>query len=485
MWSKINRDLMLVTGGRVATLIIGLISLRVVTTILTPEQYGALSLLIVVQTFCGLFIMNPVGQYINLHTHAWWDDGTILAKLRWYRRYVLAGSFIGGILVLFISNPQSISESLWVAGVVFYLVFAGTWNSTLVPLLNMLGFRGYSVLWAIVTQVTALSLSVIFSLWYPNAITWIAGQAVGMTVGLLGARYTILKQSVDPRFYKGILPLINRKAIITYCLPLAFATGLMWLQMSGYRIIIENYWGLAQLGFFALGLHLAGQIFSLSESLAMQFLYPLFFRRVSKYEDQQEVKLAISDLMNTLAPVYLVIAGFIVFGAPYLLIVLVAPQFQEAIYFVVLGSGIELCRVIGNLLSNVAHVRRQTKLLALPYGIGAMTSIVMIFLAGVNSLDIIWAAVALIISSILMLIFMWTVMLKRVKFKLDIKPWVCGIAFALAMVISSNWISKEVTLSFSIIMLALLAIPVCFIIFVILRNNPAVLRMLNAELRKK
>ena len=73
----------------------------------------------------------------------------------------------------------------------------------------------------------------------------------------------------------------------------------MWLQLSGYRFLIEGYWGLAQLGFMAVGLQLAGQISALAESLAMQFLYPLFYRRVSLQEEKNEVVLAFSDLLNT------------------------------------------------------------------------------------------------------------------------------------------------------------------------------------------
>jgi O-antigen/teichoic acid export membrane protein len=485
MTSKVSRDLMIVTGGRVATVLMGLISLRVVTTILAPEQYGALALLIVVQTFCGLLIMNPVGQHINLHTHAWWDDGTILARLKWYRRYVLVGSFVGGMVVLFLSKPHSTEESLWAAGVIFSMIFAGTWNATLVSMLNMLGFRGSSVFWGVVTQATGLSFSVILSMWSPTAVTWVAGQAVGMAVGSLGARYMLRKRAVEPRSFQGVLPLLDRKTFITYCMPLAFATGLMWLQMSGYRVVIESYWGLAQLGFLAVGLQLAGQFFSLSEALAMQFFFPLFFLRVGEYENEHEVELAVSDLMNTLAPVYLVITGLVVLGAPYFLKLLVAPQFHEATYFVMLGAGIELCRVIGNLLSNAAHVRRQTKSLASPYGAGAGVSLVLIYLAGVNHMGIIWAVVALIAGSMVMLIVMWVAMRRRVRFTLDTERWVWGTAIMLAMVFLASWIPTVQSLGASIAMLAAAAIPVSVAIFALLWKNPAMFRLLNVQLREK
>jgi len=105
-----------------------------------------------------------------------------------------------------------------------------------------------------------------------------------MMAGALGARHVLRKQAMQLNFSQKTLPLLNRSSILTYCLPLALATGLMWLQLSGYRFLIESYWGLAQLGLMAVGLNLAGQFWSLAESLAMQFLNPLFYRRVSEHE---------------------------------------------------------------------------------------------------------------------------------------------------------------------------------------------------------
>ncbi len=98
---------MLVAGGRLAAALMALISIRAVTTFLTPEQYGELALLIAVQTFCGLFLINPIGQHINLHTHAWWDDGTLMARLKSYRRYIFVVSFVGAAVDFFMGKQQT------------------------------------------------------------------------------------------------------------------------------------------------------------------------------------------------------------------------------------------------------------------------------------------------------------------------------------------------------------------------------------------
>lgn len=385
-----------------AAVLMALISIRAVTSYLTPEQYGELAILITVQMFCGLFLINPVGQHINLHTHAWWDDGTLAARLKSYRSYVIAVSIVGSVVVLGVGNHHAREQMLWTAMTMLAMVVAGTWNATLIPMLNMLGFRAASIKWSIITVAAGLASSIVLVMWSTSATAWFAGQTIGMAAGALGARHVLKQHALRTKSVRGSLPLLNKNTVITYCLPLAFATGLMWVQLSGYRFMIENYWGLAKLGFLAVGLQLAGQIWALAESLATQFLYPLFYRRVSVHENLVEVELAFSDLLNTLVPVYLVLAGLTILSAPYLLRLLVAPQFQDAINFVMLGAVIELCRVLGNLFSTAAHVRRKTKLLGVPYALGAAVTLGMIYIAGEWQMDIAWVGAGLIVGALAM-----------------------------------------------------------------------------------
>ena len=480
----IKMDLMLVGGGRLATALLSLITIRAVTTFLTPAQYGVLALLLAVQMFCGLFLVNPIGQHINLHTHAWWDDGSLTVRLKQYRLYVFAVSLIGGAVVFGMVKQQTNEQLFWASLAMFVAVVAGTWNATLIPMLNMLGFRAASVLWSITTVSTGLVCAIVFVMWWPFATAWLAGQAVGMGIGALGAKYILRQHAHGINTAQGALPLIDRHTVLSYCLPLAFATGLMWLQLSGYRFLIEGYWGLAQLGFMAVGLQLAGQISALAESLAMQFLYPLFYRRVSLQEEKNEVVLAFSDLLNTLVPVYFVLTGLIVLSAPYLLKLLVAAQFQDAIAFVMLGAGIELCRVLGNLLSNAAHIRRKTKSLALPYAAGAVTSLMLIFIAGVWQREMLWVGVALISGAGAMFLVMLISMYQQVKFRLDVVRCFIGAAIMLAMMLLVVWMPIVDSWGAAIGYLIGAATLAGAVAVALLWKNPATLRLLNVQLRK-
>ena len=154
--------------------------------------------------------------------------------------------------------------------------------------------------------------SIILVYSYQSAIAWFAGQAVGMAIGAIGAKLALKQRGLQISQSLNDLPLFTKDTVFVYCAPLALATGLMWMQLSGYRFLIEHYWGLVELGFLAVGFQLAGQVFSLLESLAMQFFYPMFFRSVSDHEDKLEVQQAFSDLLNTLIPLYLVLTGLVI-----------------------------------------------------------------------------------------------------------------------------------------------------------------------------
>lgn len=472
------------SAGRIFSALVALVAIRVSTTLLAPELYGELALLITIQLFCGLFFINPVGQHINLHTHFWWDEGSLATRLKSYRGYVLTVSIVGGGIAFLVNLHQPLFQLALTSAVVLSIVAAGTWNATLVPMLNMLGFRAQSVLWSVGTTVLGLIFSVALTMSWPSATAWLAGQAIGMLLGGLGARAVLLRCEQYQRMSKTSLPLLDRSTVISYCLPLSIATGLMWLQLSGYRFVIEAYWGLAALGFMVVGLQVANQIFSIAESILSQFLYPMFYRQVSNERVEKVESLAFSDLVNTLAPLYFVLAGFIMMAAPYLLKILVSSKFHEATIFVMLGVGVELCRVLANLFGNAAQITRKTHSLALPYAAGAFTTLALVYLAGVLEMPLFASGVALALGAVAMFGVMWWRMSMQITLLIDMSRWFQGVLALLTMSMMMIWLPREVDIWESLAILALGTICAGMVGLVLSWKNPAVSRLIKVELRK-
>lgn len=468
-------------GGRLATALLGLLTIRAVTTFLTPEQYGQLAMLLVVQTFCGLLLVNPVGMHINRHTHEWWDDGSLMSRLRTYKYYILAVSLIGGLAAVAVSAHLSMMQIAVIVMVMILMVNSGTWNATWIPLLNMVGQRGAAVGWSLVTGVVGLLVSVLLCAVWPIATAWFAGQAIGMAFGAIGAGRVLRERTLEKK-NTASLPLLDRKTIITYCLPLALGTGFMWLQLSGYRLLVEHYWGLSLLGFLAVGLLLAGQIWSLTESLAQQFLNPLFYRRIAQ-SDSNASSAALSDLMNVLVPVYFVLAGMTFLGAPYLIRLLTAPQYADAEIFMRLGVGIEFCRVVANLLSNAAHVTKNTRAIIFPYALGAVVLFAMLAFAAIHGLGVSWVAVSLLCAAVLMLGVMWSAMLSEVRFFLDMRRWLFALLTMVLFAISAHWLERPTNWVDAVLALSVIGLLGGAAVVVLLKGNPALQRLLIVDLK--
>ena len=476
-------DILILIAGRLGAALIALLTLRAVTTFLLPGQYGELALLIALQMFCGLVLINPVGQHINLHTHAWWDEGSLWARLKKYRLYVLGVACIGAVITFGLGIRHPNLELLANCFAVFFMVLFATWNATLVSMLNMLGFRGASVLWTIATAAVGAAASIVLVFWHPTGIAWFLGQCIGMAVGAFGAHLALAVRTPPAPSTQRAPTLFERSTISTYLVPLAMATVMMWLQLSGYRFIVEWKWGLTRLGLLALGLQLAAQIWGLVESFSMQFLYPSFYRRINDDKTDAGTMLAMSDLLNTIAPVYLVLAGFIVAGAPNFMKLLVAPQYFESIKFLYLGAVIELCRGLANVMSNAAQAKHATGTLVFPYAIGALLTIGMIQLMDSDPSAIEWVGVAMLAGVLGMAWAMYIGMRRLVRFRIDCTRWCAAVAVMLFLGTTSRWGPSLSGVLPNIAMLLILSAFVSITLTALLRGNPAVTRLLGVNLK--
>jgi len=489
----LRSDIIWVVGGRVVTALVSIASLRIMTSFLEPKDFGLYALLIAFQGFCGLILLSPVGLHINRNTHAWWDDGSLLKRLAGYNQYLAAVSAGIAVVVviwwgLYPGTDQSLAGALLSALAVSAMVYLGTWNGTVVYILNMLGFRSASVRWMLSTSIIGLAFSALFAYNHHTGISWLLGQAVGMAVGALGAGLMLRKchsnNASSMATVTAVAPLLDKKTIVSYCLPLAMATGLMWLQNTGYRFWVGGAWGAAELGLLAVGLSISAQIWAIIETMSMQFLNPYFFRHITDVKSDSQKSIILSDMVNVMWPVYAVLASFNVIFASSLLKVLTNERYHVAVTFVLLGVFIEFFRCTANLWSYAAQIERCTTKYIWPYGLGALIvwfgTITVTYVNG----NIIYIAVVLAISGLLMCAVMLRVMQLMIPVSLDVRRWVAGAAMLLACTVSVIFIPIIIDgfiINIGLIILGLLIAS--SVMLALLWRNPALTRLLAVTLR--
>ena len=145
---------------------------------------------------------------------------------------------------------------------------------------------------------------------------------------------------------------------------------------------------------------------------------------------------------------------------------------------------VELCRVLGKLLSNAEQVNRNVHSLTLPYAMGSTLSISLIYFVAVGHMKISWAGVALLIGASGMLVVMLIVMYRQVRFVLDITRCVAAIAVMGAMAISVFLLPQSVSFMAVVGMLMLITAIAGIIVIALLWKNPATLRLINVKLRE-
>lgn len=490
---NLRSDFLWILFGRLVTALILIASLRVMTTLLEPKDFGIYTLLISFQGLCGLIFINPVGQHINRHTHAWWDDKTLLKRLAGYNKYIVAVSVGIAIVVaawwgMYPGTDQSLAGALLSALAVSAMVYLGTWNGTVVYILNMLGFRSASVRWMLSTSIIGLVFSALLAYNYHTGISWLLGQAVGMAVGALGAGLMLRKchsnSASSMVTVTAVAPLLDKKTIVCYCLPLAIATGLMWLQNTGYRFWVGGAWGAAELGLLAVGLSISAQIWAIIETLSMQFLNPYIFRHITDVKSNSQKSVILSDMINVMWPVYAVLAGFNMVFASSLLKVLTNERYHAAVTFVLLGVFIEFFRCTANLWSYAAQIERSTTKYIWPYGLGTLIVWLGMIAVTYTNGDIIYIAVILAISGLVMCVVMFRVMRLMIPVALDVRRWIAGAAMLLGCIVSVIFIPVRIEgfiINIGFITLGLIVSG--SVMLTLLWRNPALTRLLAVTLR--
>ena len=131
--------------GRAAQFILLLMVMRVATTYLPPEEMGRLSLITAAVAFYALFLVNPVGMFINRRLHAWDELGRAKYYLKLHWIYLLIVSVFAAASLAVLNNTHTFGfqfNTIWLLVLVCGSLIFNTINQTAIPSLNMLELRG-------------------------------------------------------------------------------------------------------------------------------------------------------------------------------------------------------------------------------------------------------------------------------------------------------------------------------------------------------
>lgn len=353
--------------------------MRVATTLLSPEEMGKVSLVLTTIAFFAMFLINPVGMFINRRLHAWQASGIAQYYLVRYVSYLLLVAFIAAISLpfLYMSGVADFGVSIgWLIVLVCGSLFFNTINQTAIPSLNMLGDSGRFVLLSIATIAASFASATILVQWLgPLAQHWLFGLLLGQTLlAVIGTRVFISRLQQPGAFSTPkVIHKRHLRVLINFAWPVAIAVGLGWVQGQGYRYLMEGQLGLVQLGLFVAGYGISAGIIAGFESVITTYFQPRLYRNISA-EDSVSWARSWREYAVVIAPSLLLTAAFIATLAPELTRIFLGNKFQSAANYVIWGAFAETVRMLTGTYSLVAHVHMRTRWLMLPNLIGAVLS---------------------------------------------------------------------------------------------------------------
>lgn len=354
--------------------------MRVATTLLSPEEWGRVALVLTTTAFFALFLVNPVGMFINRRLHAWQSSGVARHYLMRYAIYLSLVVLVSAMGLLFLHMSGVVNFGISIGWLIFLVggsLLFNTINQTAIPSLNLLGYSGKFVLLSIATIATSFVCGTLLVLLVqPAAQYWLLGLLLGQAIlGLIGTRifFIRLKEQkaahIPTKIYKRHL-----QVLFDFAWPVAIAAGLGWLQGQGYRYLIEGQLGLAQLGLFVAGYGISAGMIMGFESVLTTYFQPRLYRDVSGAHPDKQA-LAWRRYAAAVIPSLLLTVALIVMLAPALTGLFLGEHFQSAASFVVWGAFAEAARVLIGVYSLIAHVHMQTRWLIIPNLVGAVLAI--------------------------------------------------------------------------------------------------------------
>ena len=357
--------------GRIFQILLAVLQIRLATTLLSPGQYGVWILIQSVVAFFVMFLLSPVGLYLNRHINEW-DNQKILPEVfRAYSIFLVLFSLIGGIFFLIVQKLKMVdfhvTSVFFTAALMSVFMLTQTFHQTWIPALNFIGKRKEYVLGTLLGTLLSLVIVFIFSRLGQNGPElWVISFSLG---SILAAFVFIPKDwyKFNRERFLRLKETFKLVDIFQYSSPLFFSTLFIWFQTQGYRFIVEKRVGLETFGQFAAGYAVVAGLFAALEVVISSFYQPNFYKNVSQ---GSEVSEELKKVWNISLYPYFLATAFLFLLAPDISKIFLHKNFivsTDWICWVVLAEGL---RVIFNVVCVNYHATKKTFSIAWAHFIG-------------------------------------------------------------------------------------------------------------------
>jgi O-antigen/teichoic acid export membrane protein len=411
--AMVKQESIWIPVGRILALLASVLAVRVLTELVSPEQFGRLSLVtgfislfsLVLYTSLGKSANRFIWDYVNQKNGNTWVSTVLFV-------YVLFGLAVTLILwgSMALGFNLKITNEVAVWAIPIYLV-AGAIATGILGMLNMLHehrvFITGTVVYAWLTPGLAI---LIVLLWSPTAESILIGYAGSAALMILGVLWVTYKRGLF-RFtfdLSDLVPLLGK--LLRYSAPFIFVSLFYWIQVTANRYVLDFNLGIEQVGVFVVAATIARIPIQSIESIFGQIHQPVLFQKIGQQNGQDADvltrKQAFSDYMVLFLIITLPVLWFTIFGAGMLMRLLAGQQYWAGAIIIPWVALAEFLRAFIATTSMAFEVERRPRSLIMPIAAASFVTLSLTYLLS-NLLGIVGAGIALALGSLIWLILIW------------------------------------------------------------------------------
>lgn len=404
-------------------ILIMLVSVRILTSLLSPEEVGNYYLAVTVLAFFNLVFLNPPGTYFSRHLLEWQRSKNLLNAIfvfvLWISTVAVVSIVFIYILFDFTNYSEKFNYQLFILFITLAIVISTT-HRNLIYGSNIIGFRKEFVIFLIITLLIGLIFSSTLVYFYEaSSLYWLYGIIISEALVLYFAfQFFTQGNSLDIKKIKVTITRDRFKKILMFAMPIGATTFLMWGQSVSYRFIVDYKYSPEVLGYIAVGLGISSAVFSSLEAIAMQYFNPIFLKDILDATKEQRAK-AWNKMASFVIPIYILALAFTIAMSEELMSILVDSKFHDSYIYAMVGASIEFFRVITNLLNSISQSEHKTTYAILPYSIGFVLALLTLIAFDFGE-NIVMIPVFLSLAYLLVCIMMYTQMKKLLDIRLEV-----------------------------------------------------------------
>ena len=370
--------------GRIIQFLLVFLTIKVMTTLLSPEEVGKYYLLLAIISGIVFLFINPIGLFVNRRINAWKNSSLVRQYFFILFSYLFCISIISILLSYFFINEYIKLEIsfFWTFLLIGGSVLFNSINTMSIPALNLLGHPIKYITLIVTTVSISLVLATFFVYAYNfNYKYWFLGIILGqLLIGFLGSYCLYINTS--GKISLDLKKIVNKnkiKNVLRFAWPISISATLIWTHFQSYRFIIQSYIDLYELGIFVAGFSIGVSLIAAIELILGSFLLPKFYKSIEGASDEKKGA-SWSSYTEVFLP-SLILGGItIIVLSPELTNIFLGPDFQISEEYIFWGVICEMARVIFGIYSLMAHAKMNTSWLIIPSAIGAALSLILSFI---------------------------------------------------------------------------------------------------------